>query len=319
MKIVVLDKSRFLADFPPLSVPCEWKEYAHTDADEVVAHLMDADIAVTSHVRISAAHLAQLPSLRMITTNSTGYDTIDAAACERLGITLCNLQDWCTNSVVEHILAFLFALKRNVYGYTQAVRNGEWSKQSDDCFALLFTPQHEIAGSTIGIFGYGVLGRLLEKRAQALGMYSLIAERKNAKHVRKGYTAFDQVLEQSDVVVVLYPLNGDTYQCIGARELSLMSEQTILINCGRGGVVEEEALLHALENHMIAGAALDVMESEPPESSHPLLHYKGHNLLISSHVAFASRESVAGNTRQVMANIERFCAGLPQNVVTHNH
>jgi glycerate dehydrogenase len=315
MKIVILDKENFLMDFPPLSIDCEWVEYPHTSPEEVIPHLQDADIAITHKVKLEGRHFAQLPRLKMVSTNSTGYDTINADDCKRYHITLCNVRDWCTNSVVEHILSFIFALKRNIIPYNTAIRQGEWQRFSKGSYVVLYPPQSEIAGSTIGIFGHGVLGAHLAKRASALDMNVLIAERKNASATREGYTDFYTVVSQSDILVMLSPLNRSTYKMIGKAEFGKMKSNAILINCARGGLVDEAALLNALENKTIAGAALDVMEQEPPADNYPLLQYKGDNLLLSSHVAFVSIESLANNTRQIVANIEKFCEGKPQNIV----
>jgi glycerate dehydrogenase len=315
MKIVVLDKENFLADFPQMSFECSWGEYARTEPDEIIERLAGADIAVTHKIVLNESHFKQLPNLKMITTNSTGYNTIEINAAKQQGITVCNVQDWCTNSVIEHVLSFIFTLRRNIISYHNDVKRGEWKKQANGSYAVMYPPGSEIAGSTIGIFGHGTLGKHLEQKATALGMKVLIAERKLAGFIRDGYSEFEKVIALSDVIVLLSPLNEQTYKMIGPEELKMMKESAILINCGRGGLVDETALAMALENGIIAGAAIDVMEQEPPEDHHPLLNYTGSNLLLSSHVAFASRESIANNTGQIVANIEGFHAGIPQNVV----
>jgi len=315
MKIVVLDKENFLSDFPTMKFDCGWTEHDHTAPEDVIKNLERADIAIVHKTVLQDIHFRQLPSLKMITTNSTGYNTIDVAAARQNGITVCNIQDWCTNSVIEHILSFIFSLKRNIIPYHLGVTRGDWKKQGKGSYAIMHKPYNEISGSKMGIFGYGVLGKHLEQKASALGINILISDRKGASLIRPGYHPFDEVIAQSDIIVLLSPLNEHTYKMIAEKEFKHMQSGAILINCGRGGLVDEQDLLRALKEHMISGAALDVMEQEPPDDHHPLLNYNGNNLLLSSHVAFASHESIAANTDQIIANITGFLAGLPQNVV----
>ena len=315
MKIVVLDKANFLSDFPKMSFDCEWAEYDHTSPEEIFERLRDADIAVTHKTVLNELHFSTLPNLKMITVNSTGYNTIDVFAASKHNIMVCNVQDWCTNAVAEHVLSFVFALKSNLVEYHHAIMKGEWKRQAKGSYVIMYPPQKEVSSSTIGIIGYGTLGKHLEQKARALGMNVLLSERKFATDIRKGYTSFQEVLRISDIIVILSPLNDDTYKMISAIELNRMKSSALLINCGRGGLVDESDLLTALQNGVISGAGIDVLEKEPPEDDHPLLTYSGKNLLLSSHVAFASQESIVNNTGQIVSNIEHFYLGCPKNVV----
>ncbi|MFW0717428.1 NAD(P)-dependent oxidoreductase [Pedobacter sp. N23S346] len=315
MKIVVLDKQNFLSDFPEMPFECSWKEYEDTNPEELIERLKDAEVVLTHKVALNEHHFALLPKLKMISTNSTGYNTIDVSAASRYGIVVCNIQNWCTNSVSEHILSFIFSLRRNLIPYHNAVRNGAWEKQAKGSYLIMYPPNKEIFGSTIGIVGYGTLGRHLETKAMALGMNVLLAERKGSEQTRPGYTPFSSVLKESDIIVLLAPLNEQTYKMISAFEINQMKGEALLINCGRGGLVDEHDLANALQNGIIAGAACDVLENEPPEASDPLLSYTGENLILSSHIAFVSRDSISRNTEQIVDNILSYYSGRPKNVV----
>jgi glycerate dehydrogenase len=167
----------------------------------------------------------------------------------------------------------------------------------------------------MGIVGYGALGKEVAKLAQAFGMEVLVAERKGAATSRPGRVPFERVIRESTVVVVLCPLTEESRGMIGARELSQMPSHAIVINCGRGGIVDEKALAEALESGRIAGAGLDVLSEEPPKSGNPLLELDRCNLIVTPHVAWASVQSMQALADQVMDNVEAFLAGKPQNVV----
>lgn len=318
MKIVVLDKMNFLADFPKMSFDCNWREFQTSSPDQILGRLSGAEIAVTHKTVLNDSHFSKLPDLKLITTNSTGYNTIDEKAAARHGIMVCNVQDWCTNAVVEHVLAFIFSLKRNILSYHLDIRKGLWNDVATGSYALLHPPKGEIAGSTLGIIGYGNLGRSLKQKATGLGMKVLISDRKGSKSIRKGYTAFKEVIMKSDIIVLLAPLNGDTYKMIAAYELFQMKKSAILINCGRGGLIDETDLCNALNDNIIAGAGIGVFEQEPPQQCNPLVTYTGNNLLISSHVAFSSLESIVNNTHQIVNNIEQYNLGSPKRVVNQH-
>jgi glycerate dehydrogenase len=315
MNIVVLDKANIPGEFRRPAFDCSWIEYDVTQPLEVIERLSGAAIAVTNRVKLNEEHFSRSPGLKLITTNSTGYDTIDIPASKRYNITVCNVRDWCTNSVIEHIISQIYALRRNLAVYTRSIRKREWQKQGANSFALLHPPQAEVSGSTMAIFGHGVLGKHLQSTGEKLGIKVLAAERKNAGHVRPGYTAFAESIQKSDILVFLTPLTAETYNMISGPEFGLMKENAIVINCGRGGIIDEDALLEALKSGRIAGAALDVLAQEPPPDTCPLLQYDRDNLILTSHIAFASQQSIQANAEQVIGNIEAFYFNRPKNVV----
>lgn len=311
MKIVVLDKKYFLSDFPANEWGAEWVEYDDTSVEDIVQRLQDADIALTNGVSFNRDTIMKLPKLKMISVNSTGYERIDIEACREIGITVCNVNDWCTNAVVEHILALIFSLNRLLPSYDQFVKNGNWKGTSHEA---VLTPPKEIRGSVLGIIGYGTIGKHLSDVCSNLGLNVLIAEHKYSKNIRQGYTAFDDVIKYSDFIILQAPLNKQTYHLISYPELELMSPSAFLINCGRGGLINEKALLDALEHKRIAGAALDVLEVETFEDA-KFDSYRENNLIITPHIAFHSKQSIAENTEKIINNIRQFINGTPINKV----
>lgn len=313
MKAVLLDKKNFLADFEIKDLDLQWQEYdITTTKEEVVSRLSDAEIAVSHGVYYDRETLQKLPNLKMITLNCTGYERIDTETCKKMGITVCNITDWCTNAVAEHILSFIFSLNRLQPSYHQFVQNGSWRATP---YELAYRPAKEIRGSVLGLIGNGTIGKHLADICKGLGMNVLIAEHRNSNSVRQGYTPFDEVIKQSDFIVLQAPLSKQTFHMISYPELEMMPSDAYLINCGRGGLVNEKALLEALEQKKIEGAALDVLEADSFENG-GLFNYSGHNLILSSHIAFASRQSIANNTAMVLENIRQFINGTPVNVVS---
>jgi glycerate dehydrogenase len=245
---------------------------------------------------------------------ATGVDGIDLEACRRRGIAVSNVRDWAV-SVPEHVFALILALRRNLIAYHEAIQGGAWQRSSGYLVQLEPVPQ-ALSGATLGIIGHGALGRAVAGIAAGFGMKVLIAERKGAARARAGQVAFTEVLAQSDVLVVLCPLTPETRGMVGAGELALMSRHALLINCARGGIVDEAALAGALQRGELAGAGVDVLEQEPPRAGNPLLDLKQPNLIVTPHVAWVSEQSLRALADQLIGNIEAFQAGAPRNLVT---
>ncbi|MDP5254395.1 MULTISPECIES: D-2-hydroxyacid dehydrogenase [unclassified Vibrio] len=315
-KIVFLDQDTIPAHIalPTLSVEHQWQSYPATSRDQVVERLQGAKVAIVNKVVLDEALLSQLPDLTMIAVAATGYNNVDIAACQAMGITVCNIRGYATRSVPEHVIAMLLALKRNLKGYHQDIAKGVWQQGGHFCF---FThPIQDMAGSTLGIIGSGELGQATANLVKALGVNVVFAERKGAKHCRQGFLPFEQVLSMADAISLHCPLNEDTHHLIGEDELALMPKHSILINAGRGGLVDEHALVSALKQQHIAGAGMDVFTQEPAPSDHVLLaHQALPNLLLTPHVAWGSDSAIAKLTGILFDNIDAFLSGTPQNVV----
>jgi glycerate dehydrogenase len=313
-QIVFLDRNAIRVPLRSPSFPHEWKEYPHTPPDEVAARLRNATVAITNRVPITAEILDAAPSLRLIAVSATGFDHIDIAACRTRNVAVCNVRGW-SISVPEHVFAMTLALRRQLLDYRTAIEAGQWQKSPTYCLLLDPMPL-ALSGSTMGLIGYGVLAQRVGVIARAFGMEVLIADRKGEKTLRPGRTRFEDVLARSDVLTVLCPLTDETRNLIGREEIALMRRDALLINCARGGIVEEEALAEALRQRTIGGAATDVLAEEPPKNGNPLLDLQLPNLIVTPHIAWASVQSLEALAEQLIGNIEAFVAGAPRNLVT---
>lgn len=309
--IVFLDQGSLPMVLKPLQSPHTWHDYPQTGPEDVVSRLQGATIAVVNKVRLTAEILASLPDLKMIAIAATGSDNIDLAYCKAHGIVVSNIRNYALDTVPEHALAMLFALRRSLPGWQKDIAAGKW--QTSPHFCLFDYPILDIADSTLGIIGSGSLGQSLARKAQALGMKVLFADRKDATTLRDGFTAFDDVLQQSDAISLHCPLTPQTKDLMGAREFGLMRPHAILLNTARGALVHADALLAALRTGQIGGAGIDVLPEEPPRQGHPFLDANLPNLLVTPHVAWSSQQAMRKLADQLVDNMDAFIAGTPQN------
>jgi glycerate dehydrogenase len=317
-RIVFLDRNAMRVPLRIPDFPHVWRDFPHTPSGQIAARLRDVDgenatIAITNRVPITTEILDEVPSLRLVAVCATGYDHVNIAACQAHGVAVCNVRDWAI-SVPEHIFALTLALRRHLPAYQDAVGRGMW--QASPTYGVLLEPlPRALAGSNFGLIGYGSLGRRVEALARCFGMTVLIAEHKGAAHVREGYVRLEDVLARSDVLAVLCPLTGETRNLIGAAELALMRRDALLINCARGGIVDEAALAASLAQGAIGGAGVDVLAEEPPQHDNPLLSMRHPNLIVTPHMAWASVESLECMAEQLIGTLEAFVAGTPRNLV----
>jgi glycerate dehydrogenase len=312
--IVFLDRRNIRTELRRPFFEHTWTEYDISRPEELRPRLDGATIAITNRMFLREEHLP--PSLRLIALSATGYECIDLDACRARGIAVCNVRGWSV-SVPEHVFALALALRRNLPGYIAAVKDGAWSRATSFC-ALLEPLDQTLYGHTLGIIGHGTLGQSVARIAHGFDMTVLVAEHKGVPEPRPNRLPFDDVLRQSDVLVVLCPLTPATRGLIGARELALMKRTAVLINCARGGIVVEQDLADALVRRQIGGAGVDVLEVEPPPADHPLLRLHGEidTLIITPHVAWASRDSLDRLGEQLIQNVEAFVRGEPRNLVS---
>lgn len=316
LKVVFLDRATIPSQIhlKPLSFEHHWVEYDFTSPEQVSERVDDADVVITNKVVLNESNLTKAQQLKLIAVSATGVNNVDVGYCKSNNIAVTNVQGYATQSVPEHVIAMLFTLKRNLVGYHQDIEAGEWQKDKQFCF---FThPIQDVAGSTLGLIGSGGLGQATAILAKAIGMNVIFAERKGANSCREGYLPFDTVLQQADAISLHCPLTEATRNLISDRELTMMKPSAVLINAGRGGLVDEQALVEALINHDIAGAGIDVFTQEPADTSNPLLA-NSHlpNLLLTPHVAWGSDSSIQKLSDILMDNIDRFADGKPQNIV----
>ena len=292
----------------------EWIAYDRSTPNEAIERLQHADIAITNKVPIRSEALSRLPRLKMIAIAATGYDVIDIAACEERGITVSNVRGYAVNTVPEHAFALIFALRRNLIGYRSDVIRGKWQESGQFCFF-----SHEIrdlSGSRLGIIGEGAIGQAVAGIGRALGMDAVFAAHKGVEGLGPLYTPFDEVIETSDVITLHAPLLSSTRNMISKPEFEAMRKKPILVNTARGGLVDESALLDALERGLISGAGFDVLTTEPPAPDNPLLSMlERPNVIVTPHVAWASHEAMQTLWDQTISHIDNFLDGRPSNVV----
>jgi glycerate dehydrogenase len=299
-------------DWQPLAELGELVVYERTEPRRVVERALGAEIVITNKTRLGKDELSRLPGLRGICVFATGFDVVDAVSARALGIPVCNVPEYSTPSVVEQTFALLFALARRVELHSQLVQGGEWSRSAD--FSFWRTPQHELSGRTLGVIGYGSIGRRVAAAGLAFGMRVLATRsRRNQPESGVEVLELDEIFERSDVVTLHCPLTPQTSGLVGRERLEGMKSTAFLLNTARGGLVRETDLAEALARGVIAGAALDVLESEPPPPDHPLL--SAPNLLVTPHLAWSS---LASRRRLVVAtadNVRAILAGKPIHVV----
>jgi len=313
-RIVFLERNTIAAEFRRPGFDHEWIEHGESFQDQVVERLRGATIAISNKLALRAAELSQLPELKLIAIAATGSDNIDLNYCRAQGIAVSNTRGYAVNSVPEHVLMMILALRRNLFAYRQDVQAGKWQQSKQFC--LLTHELHDINRSTLGIIGHGSIGKAMARLAESVGMRVLISEHQQASEIREGRTSFEDTLRQSDVVSLHCPLTDETRDLLGAAEFAMMKPNALLINTARGALVEDAALIEALRDGSIAGAGYDALREEPPRQGSPLLDLNLPNFIVTPHVAWASNEAVQALADQVIDNIEAFIAGAPRNLLT---
>ena len=313
-RVVFLDRASLKAKVRKPSCASEYIEYEKTSAAEIVPRLRGAAIAIINKVPLRADTLKQLPQLKLIAVAATGYDVVDVAYCKEHGIAVANIRNYAVHTVPEHAFALILALRRNILAYRQDVENGVWNRSEQFCF---FT--HDIGdlhGATLGIIGEGAIGQATAAIGRAFGMRVLFADHPPPKMQGVTFTPHDQVLAEADVISLHCPLLPATRNLINLEAFRKMKRNALLINTARGGLVDEAALVQALDQGLIAGAGFDVLTVEPPRDGNPLLDVRRTNFILTPHVAWASDGAMQFLADQLIDNIELWCAGTPQHLVS---
>lgn len=293
----------------------DYTVYERTAPDEIVERAKGAEILIINKTVLDKTLLDALsPELKYIGLQSTGYNVVDCAYARKLGITVCNIPSYSTKAVAQLVFAFILQVTNQVNLHSEAVKNGEWCSCPDFCFWK--TPLTELAGKTIGIIGFGAIGRQVAKIAEAFDMRVLAyAPRPKEKGELKTveFVDIDTLLSGSDIITCHCPLTEQTKGLINKETIDRMKKSAIFINTSRGPVVDEKALADALNNGKIAAAGLDVLETEPAKSDNPLLTAR--NCYITPHIAWAAQETRARLLKILEENLEAYLNGKPQNVV----
>ncbi|WP_321892499.1 D-2-hydroxyacid dehydrogenase [Paraburkholderia tropica] len=317
IRIVFLDRATLSPQTVLRSLPFAHtlQCFDHTAAADVATRLRHADIAIANKTPINAAALADAPSLRMIAVAATGTDNVDLRACAARGIVVSNIRDYAVHTVPEHTFALIFALRRSLVAYRDAVRAGRWLDSGQFCFFDF--PIRNLAGSTLGIVGAGALGRAVAAMGRALGLRVLFAAHGERASASNDHVPFDDLLAHSDIVSLHCPLTPATHHLIDASAFARMARRPLLINTARGGLVDEAALVEALQSGAISGAGFDVVSTEPLPAAHPFQALLGHpHFILTPHVAWASDEAMQSLADQLIENIAAFHGGAPRNIVT---
>ena len=316
MKIVVLDGFTLNPgdlDWAGLRALGDCEIHDRTAPDEIVPRAADAEIILTNKTVLNRATLAALPKLKYIGVLATGINVVDAVAARERGIPVTNVPDYGTRSVAQLTFALLLELAHHAGHHAQTVREGRWSRCADFCYWDF--PLLELDGLTMGLVGFGRIGRAVSQLAAAFGMKVLVHSRCAPENLPPGvrFVGLEELFRSSDVVSLHCPLTPETKQLVNVERLAWMKHTAFLINTSRGPLVDEAALADALNAGKISGAALDVLSVEPPPAGNPLLTAK--NCLITPHLAWATRAARARLMRIAVANVAAFLAGTPENVV----
>lgn len=292
--------------------------YPRTEKAQVLERCSNADIVLTNKVVLDADVLARLPHLKYIGVMATGYNVVDLEAAKRQGITVTNVPAYSTNSVAQMVFALLLHHTQHVAFHDRKVHAGEWSACED--FSFRVAPMIELAGKTMGIVGFGNIGQTVAAIAKQFGMHILVHTRTPERYPQlgssdNGYEAIEleSLLRRSDVVTLHCPLNAETHHLIDATALRMMRDNTILINTGRGDLLEENAVASALKEKRLGALLADVLSSEPPAPDNPLLHAR--NCVITPHIGWATRAARLRLLDTVSANIRAYMQNEPINVV----
>ncbi len=290
-----------------------FKNYDRTPSNQVLERAKNAHILLVNKVQLPHEMLSQLPQLQCICVTATGYNNIDLEAAASKNIVVCNAVGYSTNSVAQHVFALILGLINQVETYQQSVRKGDWSSCPDFCYTL--QPILELAGKTIGIYGFGKIGQKVAALAMAFDMQVLATHKHPERDAKAGVKFVDlaTLFSESDIVTLHAPLTNRNEGIVNAQLLSKMKPSAYLINTGRGKLINEADLRKALVHRQLAGAGLDVLSEEPPLTNNVLLDAP--NCIITPHIAWASQAARARLMNITAQNINAFLKGKPQNVV----
>ncbi|MGB1293201.1 MAG: D-2-hydroxyacid dehydrogenase [Pseudoalteromonas sp.] len=304
MNITLLD-SATLAQTPltPFESLGNFTHHPLTTPEQVLQHSAGANVLITNKVKLNRESMRMLPDLKLICVAATGTNNIDLIAAKELGIAVTNVAGYSTPSVIQHTFTLITNLLGQTHRYAADCKQGLWQKSQ--MFCRLDYNINEIAGKTLAIIGHGALGEGVANVAKAFGANVIVSERKN-RSPREGRVEFYQAIKSADIISIHCPLNDDTLNLIGTEELMMMKPNALLINTARGGIVNEAQLCEALDNNVIAGAGFDVLTNEPAQSTNPLANYKKDNLILTPHIAWASKESIIRLVNEICLNINAY-------------
>ncbi|MEE9343578.1 MAG: D-2-hydroxyacid dehydrogenase [Gammaproteobacteria bacterium] len=315
MKGIFLDTDSILPDdleMGPLAATLDDWQFAHSTQLPAQATIAEAEILVTNKIVLDDKLIANASGLKLICVAATGTNNIDLESARNHGVIVCNARGYATSSVVEHIFATLLTLNRQLDSYRSEAIQKQWPHSP--YFCVFDRTIHDLSNKTMGIIGYGELGRATAEMARAFGMRVLIAEREGSP-LRPGRVSLNKLLACADVTSLHCPLNTETENLIDSAAIDRMKKGSILINTARGGLVNEAALMAALSSNHLSAASLDVLSVEPPPADHCLLKTPLPNLVLTPHIAWASHSARQRLVMEIAKNITAYLNGATRNLV----
>lgn len=308
-KYVLIDR-QFQFKFPH-----EYQEFDKLSQEKFETDVKDQDVIIISDLNINENIIRNNPNLKLVALCSTGYNHVDMNLLRKHNVKVCNIRGYAGDAVAEHAFILMINLIKNFSQQAESIKDGLWCNENGSFY--LAAPIRELKNKTLAIIGKGEIGLSLAEKAQAFGMNVIFSERKNANECREGYVAFDSAIQQADIISLHCELNDSTRDLIDNTVLAQIKPNSILINVGRGGLVNEADLVTALENKTISAYGADVLSVEPPANDHPLieLQRKMPNVIITGHIAWATDEAQVRLFDVLENNINQNMQGIETNLV----
>ncbi|MEZ2903596.1 D-2-hydroxyacid dehydrogenase [Acinetobacter terrestris] len=313
LKITCAEKGVLINKAFSFDFPVEYTEYEQLSQQQFYHQVRDQDVIIISDLKVDEQILKNNPNLKLLALCSTGYDHVNVDLLKSKNVRICNVRGYAGDAVAEHAFILMMNLIKNFGAQLNAVQSGAWSEGSVSFY--LAAPMRELNKKTLAILGKGEIGKALAEKAQAFGMNVIFSERKNAEKCREGYVPFEQAIQQADILSLHCELNDETRSMIDQNVLKQMKKDSILINVGRGGLVNNQDVVQALKNNEISGFGADVLDQEPPAQDHPLLNINHPNVMITAHIAWATDEAQERLFSIIESNINQNIKGYSQNLI----
>ncbi|MDK1685065.1 D-2-hydroxyacid dehydrogenase [Acinetobacter terrestris] len=313
LKITCAEKGVLINKAFSFDFPVEYTEYEQLSQQQFYHQVRDQDVIIISDLKVDEQILENNPNLKLLALCSTGYDHVNVDLLKSKNVKICNIRGYAGDAVAEHAFILMMNLIKNFGVQLNAVQSRAWSEGSVSFY--LAAPMRELNNKTLAILGKGEIGKALAEKAQAFGMNVIFSERKNAEKCREGYVPFEQAIQQADILSLHCELNDETRGMIDQNVLKQMKKDSILINVGRGGLVNNQDVVQALKNNEIAGFGADVLDQEPPAQDHPLLNINHPNVMITAHIAWATDEAQERLFSIIESNINQNIKGHSQNLI----
>ena len=313
LKITCAEKGVLINKAFSFDFPVEYTEYEQLSQQQFYHQVRDQDVIIISDLKVDEQILENNPNLKLLALCSTGYDHVNVDLLKSKNVKICNIRGYAGDAVAEHAFILMMNLIKNFGVQLNAVQSRAWSEGSVSFY--LAAPMRELNNKTLAILGKGEIGKALAEKAQAFGMNVIFSERKNAEKCREGYVPFEQAIQQADILSLHCELNDETRGMIDQNVLKQMKKDSILINVGRGGLVNNQDVVQALKNNEISGFGADVLDQEPPAQDHPLLNINHPNVMITAHIAWATDEAQERLFSIIESNINQNIKGHSQNLI----